>query len=231
MLYKFFFFQLMLWNVMNCQAQNDSLTHQTAGKSNFYMAGQLFNASRSIEDLSTGNKFDSLSFQKPINTGGFELGTSINLSEKLFLTVGVNYFGGGESWSYADSLSDSTFLYNNKYRQIAVPIRLNLQFGDALKWYGFVGLIPSSILGRRYESSYTNANGSLTENDIVVDQENINAFQFIGTVGTGLSYDLGDIKIFSHIEYRRHFTNTYTGIFLKHHQKLIGGSLGLSIVF
>jgi hypothetical protein len=196
--------------------------------STLYVSGQYFNAFRVVEDLTFDQAFDSLNAEQPAATGGIEVGTHINFSERVWLSVGVNFFGGGESWLYADSLTDSTFSYTNKYRQIALPLRLNYGVGDQLKWFGFIGVIPSSILGRTYQSKFTNANGVLSENDIEVIETNINSFQFIGTCGTGISYSFGTTTIFGNIEYRHHFSNTYSGIFLNHYQRLLGGNIGLS---
>ncbi|MFK8044331.1 MAG: outer membrane beta-barrel protein [Crocinitomicaceae bacterium] len=208
---------------------NDSELEET--KSTLYFSGQVFNAHRTFSDLSNNMRYDSALTQQPTITGGFETGVHMTLSNHFYLGVGANYFGGGESWTYSDSLSDSTYSYVNKFRQIAVPIRLNFHFGNAFKGYGFVGAIPSSILTRRFESSFTNAGGVETENDIVSSEENINSFQFIGSVGAGFSYSFEDVGFFAQLEYRHYFTNTYTGLFLTHNQTLLGGSVGLTYSF
>ena len=238
MLNKIFLLAVMLTSFYSSFAQTDSIVEERNDlnksmsndkNANFYMAGQYFRASRSFEDVSGISLYDSVLFQQPLNTGGFEFGTFIKLSEGFNMSVGFNYYGGGECWGFSDSLSDSTYTYNNKYRQVAIPIRLQIEFGEAFKSYSFVGVIPSSILGRRYSSSYANSNGTVTENDVLVIHDNINSFQFSGAVGTGLSYDFDGVKVFAHVEYRHHFTNTYVGLYLKHYQKLIGGAFGLAI--
>lgn len=238
MWYKFFpflisvFFSALTFGQINNKGEaSEAIGDSIETKSNFYVSAQFFNATRQIEDLSSSQRFDSLSFEEPINTQGFEIGTIITLSKRLQLGVGLNLFSGGETWSFADSLSDSSFTYTNKYRQMGVPLRLSLFFGNKLKYYGFLGLIPSTILNRRYESSFTRAEGFEVENDVERTNDDINSFQLIGTAGAGLSYQLGPASIFAQVEIRQHLTNTYTGIFLNHTQRLVGGSVGLTFNF
>ncbi|MFK8038187.1 MAG: hypothetical protein AB8B74_07865 [Crocinitomicaceae bacterium] len=216
---------------MSIGFENDNNSNDSLNRTNIYISGQFFNAYRSFEDLSASNSYSNRISEESISTGGVELGSYIKLNDKFDLGIGVSFFGGGEQWSYFDSISDSSFMYVNKYRQIAVPFRLHFHLGDELRWVTFLGVIPSSILGRRYESSYTNDEGILTENEIETFQDNLNSFQLAATVGTGVSYQLGNASVFLLGEYRYHFTNTYTGLFLNHQQKLIGGSLGMTFSF
>lgn len=211
-------------------SQTDSVT-DSLNKTKIYISGQYFNAYRSFEDLSIAKAYANRLEETSIKTGGIEIGSYIKLSKKLDLSIGASFFGGGEQWMYSDSISDSSFMYINKYRQIAVPFRLHFHIGNDLQWVTFVGLVPSSILGRRYESNYTDKAGSLVENEIESNQDNINSFQFSASVGTGVSYQFDHASVFLLGEYRYHFTNTYTGLFLNHQQKLIGGSIGLTYSF
>jgi len=94
-----------------------------------------------------------------------------------------------------------------------------------------VGVIPSGILPRRFARAYINAAVAETENDILSSESNINAVQFIGTAGGGVSYSFDAVGFFAQFEYRRHFTNTYTGLFLSHKQSLLGGTIGLTYSF
>lgn len=219
---------LVLMSPFFCISQIDTVR---SSNNNIYISGQYFNAYRSFEDLSITKSYANRLKETSVNTGGIEVGSYVELTKNIDLGVGISFFGGGEQWMYSDSISDSSFMYTNKYRQVAVPLRVHFHLGKELKWVTFVGLIPSSILSKRYESSYTNEKGTLVENEIESKQDNINSFQFIGSAGTGVSYHFENTSIFLLGEYRHHFTNTYTGLFLNHQQKLIGCSFGISYRF
>jgi len=237
MLDRIFYSFILILLSSSSIAQNDTLEHvkidgdSIKNSTHLYFSWHYFNAYRAFED-NTDNLFyqDRLN-EEPINTQGLELGTYIDLSKNLNISLGLGFFNGGETWSYNDSISDSSFTYINKYRQISLPVRLNFQIGSSIQPFGFIGVIPSSILGRKYESSFTNAKGVLTENNPEIIQDNISSFQFIGTAGIGVRFDFTNSTVFVLGEYRQHFTNTYTSLFLTHFQRLIGGSVGVSFRF
>ncbi len=206
-------------------------TDSLENKSHLYFSWQYFNAFRSFEDNTSASFYKERLDEKPINTQGLEFGTYIDFTKNVNVSLGLGLFNGGETWTFEDSISDSSFTYINKYRQVSLPIRLNFQLGNTIQPFGFIGIIPSSILGRKYESSFTNSNGTLTENDPIIFKTNINAFQFMGTAGLGVKFDFVNSTVFIMGEYRQHFTNTYTGLFLTHFQRLIGGSIGVSFRF
>ena len=218
-------------------AQNDTLStvvpsnDSVKTNSQFYLSWHYFNAYRSFEDNTVNQIYEQRLNEEAINTQGLEFGTYMDLTKNLNVGLGLGFHNGGETYTFDDPDTDSSFTYTNKYRQVSLPIRLHYQLGTEIQPFGFVGIIPSSILGRKYESSYTDTSGILIENDPEIFKDNLNAFQFVGTAGLGIKFNFDNTSFFVMGEYRQYFTNTYTGLFLTHFQRLIGGSAGLSFRF
>ena len=216
-------------------AQTDSiqtdLTDKVEGPppSTFYIQGNYFNAFRVFEDKSPYQTNFRRLEEGPITTGGIELGTFININKYADLTLGATFYSGGEEYTFTDSISDSTFYYKNRYRQIGIPLRLNLTFGNAYQIYAFGGIIPSSILHLQYSSNYTTEVGELVENDVETIKNDLASFQLAASVGGGLRYKFSNGAAYVFSEYRPHLTDTYEGDFVSHKMRLFGFGFGLAM--
>ncbi|MFD1552703.1 hypothetical protein DNU06_08940 [Putridiphycobacter roseus] len=197
----------------------------------FYMQGNYFYAYRDFTDLSVYQGYQNRLEETAIFTKGIEVGAFLPLSPRFKISIGASFIGAGEGYDFESSTNDSSYHYVNKYQQIAIPLRLYYEVGEQISWFGFVGLIPSTILQKRVESSYTDATGKEFENEIDAKSENITSFQIAATVGTGVKYNFGNAGVYLNVDYRKYFSNTYTGLFLEHKMYLLGGTLGLTYQF
>lgn len=212
--------------VLESESDKKNLTETDTVEGNtFYFHISRLSSFRKFEDLSAYSSYSKRLNEKSIITGGFEIGSELVLSDNFYLTIGGRFFSGGEQYQYNDSLTDSTFSYVNKYRQIGVPLKLNFEFGKKLKPFMFAGITPSSILGKQVKSVYTNQLGKEIENDSEFTNDYISPFQLVGSVGLGLKYQFPTFGMYTFYAYQKHFTETYSGLFYSH--KMINSSINL----
>ncbi len=214
---------------VNIKSVNDSIFEKT--KSEFYLQGNYFYTFRDFTDLSAYQSYYRRADEAAILTKGIEVGALLPLSQRFKLSIGASYVSAGEQYSFESLTNDSTFQYINKYQQVAIPLRLYFNVGNQFSWFAFVGAIPSSIIHKRIESNYTDADGKMFENEVVLKTDNISAFQISATAGTGIKYNFDNASIYLNVDYRKYLSNTYTGLFLEHKMYLIGGALGFSYLF
>ena len=215
---------------VNSEIVLDSQAEDTLS-SDSYIHISYFSAFRTFKDESSNKKYSKRLDEKAISTSGIEIGKIIKINQQFNFSIGVTFFGGGESYQYSDNVTDSTFYYKNVYHQIGIPIRLNFEMGNKVKGFVFAGVVPASILHRRYESNYTDEKGKIFENEIETFKNDLAMFQISGSFGGGIKYSFKNTTLYAMGEYRPYFSNTYTGLFLSHQMRLIGGSFGMIYSF
>ena len=184
--------------------ENDSLTG-----TNFYIAGLYQYSYRNFDDMSGFNYYQDWEDQTSSYNGGFSTGLLMDLTEHIQLDIGFSYFGNGENHTWKDSLTDSSYTYENTYMQAALPIRVRYHYGDKWQVFGFAGIAPLNILNIRYESSYTTEAGALIEREPEIRKDGFTAFNLMLSTGIGLCYNIRYVGIMIYPEYRRHLLNTY----------------------
>ncbi len=195
----------------------------------FYLHGNYTNTFRTLEDKSPFQIHGERLKEEGIVTGGIELGTYIYINKYAYLSLGFNFFSGGEEYTFIDSVTDSTFYYKNRYRQIGIPFRLNLVYGKKLQAFAFGGVVPSSILHQQISSKYTTAQGAEVENEDERVKSGLLSFQFATSLGAGIKYNFGNGAFYAFSEFRPHFTNTFEGAFLIHRMRSTTFGLGISL--
>ena len=154
---------------VNIKSVNDSLFAKT--NSEFYMQGNYFYTFRDFTDLSASQSYKKRFDEEAILTKGIEVGALLPLTQRFKLSIGAAYVSAGEQYKFESLINDSTFQYLNKYQQVAIPLRLYFNVGSQFSWFAFVGVIPSSIIHKRIESNYTDADGKLFENEVILKNE------------------------------------------------------------
>ncbi|MBI3136843.1 MAG: outer membrane beta-barrel protein [Bacteroidetes bacterium] len=206
----------------------DSLTG-----SDFYIGGLFQYTYRSFEDQSTAHYYQDWESQTSSYNGGFNLGLVMKLTGHLHLDIGFSYYGNGENYTFEDSLTDSTFTYQNTYRQMALPVRLRYSYGQKLQVFGFAGLAPLNILNIHYESSYTTAEGTKVDRELQVEKDGFATFNLMITAGMGIQYNIKHVGFTLYPEFRRHLLNTYSTktISMDHKMYSVGINAGLVLRF
>jgi opacity protein-like surface antigen len=207
-------------------SEPDSLTG-----TNFYLSGLYQYSHRSFEDNSpTKDYYSEWQQQTAGYNSGINFGIIMELTDFIHLDIGVSYFGHSENYTYNDSLTDSSYTYKNTYRQVALPVRLRVVYGDKFQVYGFAGVAPLNILKLKYESSYSTENGIEIERDDEIKTDGFSTFNLMLTTGFGLSYNLNRIGFFISPEYRRHLMNTYADKIISMDHKMYSYSINAGIV-
>lgn len=205
---------------------SDSLTG-----TNFYISGLFQYAYRSFEDNSpTGTYYADWERQTAAFSGGANAGILIELTDFIQLDLGVSYFGHGENYTYADSLTDSTYSYRNNYVQFALPMRLRMVYGDKIQLYAFAGIAPLNILKIRYKSDYKTEAGKIVERETENITTGFTTFNVMFSAGFGVIYNLNRVGFFLAPEYRRNLINTYGDKIISMDHKMFGYGINAGMI-
>ena len=206
--------------------QYDSLS----GSSYYFTAlGQY--SYRYFKDNSVYNIHEKLNDQKGMITGGVSIGTVLNLGSNFSIDAGLSYFSNGETYSYEDPLTDSSYQYSNVYVQAGIPLKLRYTYGKNFQVFGFAGAMPLNILTIRKRSSYVTAEGVATDEVFTKITQGFTPFNVMLNGGIGLNYYVNYFGITMNVEYRRHMGNTYSEDTFKRVHKMYGIGLNLGITY
>jgi opacity protein-like surface antigen len=138
-----------------------------------------------------------------------QLGLCLGLSKFVYLDGGVSWMQNGEAYAFSDSNSDSTFNYQTRYRYLALPLQLKLTFGNKLKFYGGLGLVPALYQGYKQNLQWTNALGAKYDDQIKINNA-MNSFtiSWIGSAGIDLQLDENHRLRLGYL-YRKQLNNSY----------------------
>ena len=164
-----FLFLLIIPFLSHAQLVNDFIKENYPTR--FYFESQRMLMFRS---LSPNEDFLNVPLQERANEQALglwsqQLGICMGLGKHLYLDGGVAWMQNGEAYEFKDLLSDSTYNYQTRYRYLSMPLQLKLTFGNQIKLYGGIGLIPSLYQNYRQDIQWTNALGAQYD-----DQININ---------------------------------------------------------
>lgn len=186
---------------------------------------------RNFDDNSVYGIYDEWTNQIPDYNFGVNAGMRMDLTKNLVLDIGLSYFGHGEVYKYEEEGSDTLNLFRNRYMQLAVPLKLNYQFGDKFQPYIGLGVMPSSILNIRYDRS-TRKNGQteVQEYETEIIKDGFNPFVIYGLINGGIKWNVTPFfGLNLGVDYRYSFSNTYSGTtkMLNHFMKATVLSLGI----
>lgn len=208
--------------------EQDSLTG-----TNFYLSGIYQYSHRTFEDQSGFDFYEDWEDQTSDYNYGGSMGLLMDLAPHFQLDIGVTYFGHSENHVWADSLTDSTYTYQNTYLQMAVPLRLRYVYGEKWQIFGFAGIAPLNIMKLRYESSYTTADGLPVDRETEIRRDGFATFNLMISTGLGLCYNIRYVGFTIYPEFRRHLFNTYSTktISVDHKMYSIGVNAGIVLHF
>lgn len=149
------------------------------------------------------NEFD-------INRWSYHLGLNFPLYKYIRLDGGISLLQNGEQYEFQSTIDDSSFLYQNRYRYIGMPIQLQLHYGSTWSVFGGIGLAPQIFSAYRQEQQWTNATGSQFKKKI--DETNACDYFVLSMISSiGIKYfPGGNVGVRANFSYRRQLTNTYT---------------------
>lgn len=140
-------------------------------------------------------------------TVGYHLGVRTPLSNRIKLEIGAGYYANKEKNDVQST--DSILGYENTYQHISFPLRLVYSFGNEIKFYGGVGIIPKAFLSMSRKETTLDINNKETTQKYR-ERDNYNLFLLDGVVTIGAQFQLNDnYGIYASLEGRRQFTNNY----------------------
>jgi hypothetical protein len=200
-----------------------------------YFTIGYFNTFRTFLDETPYQSLKEWELQTATQNLGLNLGMYLPIANHFSIDLGINYLPYGETFSYADSLSDSTFSYTNKYQQVGLPVKLKFTFFNAapndlgFKPFIALGVVPSTIFSNRYFSSYTTKKGFEIKNDIQKKTNNLSTIVFAGSMSVGFTYKTPKVGFKLVPEFRYNFSNTYAGVLWQHNLWAWGVSAGIEL--
>lgn len=229
----FFFLALVLLKAqLNAQItfsekeKKDSLFRNQA-----YVAINRTNSFRTLvpnDDFIPGNLGERIN-EKALNTYSFGIGLKGHLTKFLIWDGGLMYLQNGEQYEFDSANSDSTFSYQNYYKYMALPIKLNVTIGHKLRLFGGVGIIPQLFMNYRQNQQWETTLGN-RESATIKSKDGFNYFTASYAINLGVSIHMkNNFGLFLSAEYRSQIQNGYGKIsYFKHKSSGLGISLGIS---
>lgn len=119
----------------------------------------------------------------------FQAGVRNRVGKYLSYDVGLAYDRTGESYSWEDTESDSTFKYASKYSYFAIPVQVLATYGKDFRFFLGGGLQPQLLAGFRQEQEWTTSLNSAGE-ETVKDTEGLNQFGLGVIASCGIQWRL-----------------------------------------
>lgn len=208
------------------KVKNDSLFRNQA-----YVA---FNRTNSYRTLVPNDNFipGSLGermYEKALNTYSFGIGLKGHITKFLIWDGGLMYLQNGEQYKFISVNSDSTFSYQNYYKYIAMPIKLNITIGHKLRLFGGVGIIPQLFMNYKQNQQWETTLGS-RESSTIKSKDGFNYFTTSYICNLGVSIHMkNNFGIFISAEYRSQIQNGFGKFsYFKHKSFGSGISVGIS---
>ncbi|MFN5910597.1 MAG: hypothetical protein ACK45H_04595 [Bacteroidota bacterium] len=143
-----------------------------------------------------------------LSVWSFGLGFRNRVHKHIFWDGGLAWYRNGESYLFTGA--DTSFAYQSYYNYIAMPLRLNVTFGENVEWYFGAGIIPQMFNGYRQEQQWETTTDSKGSETIKLrNSYNSFALSAVFNAGLTLNFDNGWGIIFSP-ELRVQLNSTYT---------------------
>lgn len=145
--------------------------------------------------------------ETPVLGFQFQAGLRSKLSNNFYAVFGIGVTQNGEQYAY--SASDSSFSYTTRYRNIALPLGLQFNTGNKLRFVATVGVQPQLFLAYQQEVKSKTTAGE--ESSTKVKQlANLSPFTFASFAQAGLEWRLSsEVSMYLTPELRYQLSNTF----------------------
>ena len=157
----------------------------------------------------------------------FGLGIRSQINSVFWWQGGVSMIRNGEAHSYTEN--DTTYSYQTKYAYLGMPLKFLYSYGDKIRLYGGIGIIPQIFMGYRQDSQWESTSGA-SGDDTFKTKSGYNMFVMsaVGNVGVHFSSKTRT-SFFIEGVYRYQFTNSYVKTEgLRHFGRALGFNVGLA---
>lgn len=139
-----------------------------------------------------------------------QIGICMGLSKNFYLDGAVSWMQNGEAYAFAALDSDSTFAYQTRYRYLALPLQMKVTFGQKIKFYSGLGLVPALYQGYRQDFQWSNPLGAKYDDQIKVNNS-MNSFTLSWLCSAGFEANLdNNYSLRLGLLYRSQLNNSYS---------------------
>lgn len=220
-------FSLMIFEI-NAQIVSISSENQknNPNKTSIFVNNLIFQSFRNVEEnpFYDYSSIDQLSQEKTIFTYNFELGIVLPIARSFYIESGVGFYQNGESSSFEDISSDSTYNYTNRFGYVGIPIKLkwipiSTAYGKNKFNFGLkAGAIPQILFSYRQQRNWTTSYGSRQSEDYKI-RDNLNSNNICLVFECEASYIIrNDIALNLTASYRNSLLNSFNryGLYSRH---------------
>lgn len=187
----------------------DSLTKDLPESSLFFATsvGQSFRILKENVGI-YGEALGERSNETPVYGFQFQAGLRSQLDNNWFAVFGLGVNQNGEQYSYV--ASDSSYAYTTRYRHVTMPIGIQFNAGNQVRFVGTLGLQPQLFVS--YQQSITSKDQTGEETKTKVKQlSTLNQFAISSFAQAGLEWRLSSqTSIYLTPELRYQLTNTFS---------------------
>jgi hypothetical protein len=134
----------------------------------------------------------------------------MGLSKNFYLDGAVSWMQNAEAYVFAAQDSDSTFAYQTRHRYLALPIQMKVAFGEKIKIYSGLGLVPALYQGYRQDLQWSNPLGAKYDDQIKVNNA-MNSFTLSWLCSAGFEANLdNNYSLRLGVLYRSQLNNSYS---------------------
>lgn len=145
--------------------------------------------------------------EKPMWSVGYNLGVRTPLAKGFKLEIGAGYESNKEKYDFESS--DSVYRYTNNYHSISIPIKIAYTFGDQIKFYGALGVVPKGFITMTKKVTSLDINNKeATEKFRERDKYNLFLVDAAASIGTQIKLS-DNYGIYANIEGRRQLNSNY----------------------
>lgn len=177
----------------------------------FYVGAGRVYANRSLEPnvAPFGEELGIRADETGLKTWSFQVGVRNRVHRFVSYDVGFALDRFGESYSYDDPDTDSTFSYTSRYSYYAMPLQLLFTYGKDARFFVGGGLQPQLLGGYRQRSEWTTTLSSTGDSE-VKRTDGLNGFGLGAIVSAGFQLRFGKTtSIYVLPSYTWNLTNTY----------------------
>jgi hypothetical protein len=128
--------------------------------------------------------------ESSLKAWSFQGGIRNRVNKYISYDVGLSLDRFGESYSYEDTGSDSTFSYDSRYSYYAIPIQVLATYGKDFRFFLGGGIEPQLLAGFRQDQKWTTKLNSVEE-ETVKSTNGFNQFNFGVLATCGIQWRLG----------------------------------------
>jgi hypothetical protein len=156
-----------------------------------------------------GEELGERAVEGSLNTWSYFLGVRGELKAGFFWDGGLAFLQNGESYSYKNPATDSSFSYKTTYSYVGMPLKINYAYGKALRIYGGAGLLPQMFFGYKQQQEWTTVENRGFTNDITT-KSGYNSFVLSAVASIGLELSIhNNWRIFASPELRWQLNSSY----------------------